>query len=167
MVLTALSFVTASRSGEKQTVPENAFMLDLDADTDHTGSIEHSEAEDQREDTDGEEGVIVLPNWDDDDPPGAPGHGVPDCLGENTFSQVNSTVAEDWYDNRINGEKDKSEDLRVLAIRKVRAVPAGWRIVLRLAEADAEHLRIFDETDRPVILPRRAAEFVGVRSRNG
>jgi len=158
-VSAVLFFTTASQSAEKKTALPSSFVLDLDADTDHTGFIEHSQVEDDREDADGEEGVIVLPNWDDDDPPGAPGHGVPDCLVENTFSRVNSTLAENGYDNRINGEKDK-EDLRVLAIRKVSSVPPTWRIVLRVAEADAEHLRVFDETDRPVILPRRAAEFV-------
>ncbi len=159
-VLTVLSLAAATRSGEIQSVSTNSFVLDLDADTDHTGIIEHSQVEDDSEDADGEEGVIVLPNWDDDDPPGAPGHGVPDCLVENTFSRVNSKHAEAWYDNRINGEKDKKEDLRVLAIRKVRSVPTNWKIVLRVQEADANHLRIFDEADRPVILPRRAAEFV-------
>lgn len=137
-----------------------AVELDLDADTDHTGVIEHSTAEEEREDANGEQGVIVLPNWDDDDPPGTAGHGVPDCLIENRFARVDSANPERHFDNRINGGNDRSEDLRILSLRKVPEVPLNWRIVLQVREEDAEHIRVFDETDAPVILPEKAAAFV-------
>src|SRR5262249_26126579 len=51
--------------------------LDLDGDTDHTGFVEHSLKEDDLEDRDGEDGIIILPNWADVDPPGTTGHGIP------------------------------------------------------------------------------------------
>ena len=137
-----------------------ALELDLDADTDHTGAIEHSAVGDEREDAEGEQGVIVLPNWDDDDLPGTTGHGIPDCLVENRFARVDSTDPERHFDNRINGGNDRSEDLRVLSLRKVPEVPVNWRIVLRVRKEDAEHLRVFDETDAAVILPEKAAAFV-------
>ncbi len=134
--------------------------LDLGADTDHTGSVEHSAAEEELEDKDGEEGLIVLPNWDDDDPPGARGHGVPDCLTENRFSRVAFADRRDRFDNEINGETDRDEDLQLLTLRKVPGLPAGVRILLRVSPEDAGKVRVFDEKDRPVLLPAAAAEFV-------
>ena len=68
--------------------------------------------------------LILLPNWDDDDPPGAPGHGVPDCLVENRFARVALANRAERSDNVINGPADRDEDLQLLKIRKI-PNPAG------------------------------------------
>ena len=159
-MLAVLSFEEAWPRSSTAGAAPGAFELDLDADTDHTGEIEHSAAEDEREDRDGEEGVIVLPNWDDDDPPGAPGHGVPDCLVENRFARVAFANRKERYDNRINSDADKFEDLQPLTLEKVPSLPRGVKIVLRVSASGAENVRIFDERDRPVIAPREAAAFI-------
>ncbi|MFN0168397.1 MAG: protein-arginine deiminase family protein [Bryobacteraceae bacterium] len=153
-----LSTVTAC-SASRAAAPSRV-DLDLDADTDHTGAVEHSAAEEELEDKDGEEGLIVLPNWDDDDPPDTKGYGVPDCLTENRFSRIAFADRRDRFDNEINGEKDREEDLQLLTLRRTLRLPPGVRIVLRVSAADAEKVRVFDEKDRPVIVPAAAAEFV-------
>ncbi|MGH9782909.1 MAG: hypothetical protein ACRD88_01885, partial [Terriglobia bacterium] len=140
-------------------LPSDPAGLDLDADTDHTGFVEHSSSEEQQEDQDGEEGLILLPNWDDDDPPSAKGHGVPDCLIENWFARAAFPDRRDRFDNQINGEEDK-EDMQVLTLRKLPAVPGNRRIILRVSKPDAEKVRIFDDSDRPVIVPEQAAAFL-------
>ena len=137
-----------------------AIHVDLDGDTDHTGLVEHSLREEEREDRDGEQGLIVLPNWDDDDPPGSPGHGAPDCLIENRFAQVAFPNLADRFDNVVNGDADRDEDMQLLAIRRIPNLPVGWRVVLRVPPEHAGKIRVFDEADRAVLIPRNAAPFV-------
>jgi len=139
---------------------QSPLQLDLDADTDRDGFVSHSLREEELEDADGEQGLIVLPNWDDDDPPGTKGHGVPDCLVENRFSQAAFADRKDRFDNEVNGPSDREEDMQVLLLRKVPALPPGARILLRVSPADAEKVRIFDEKDRAVIAPAEAARFI-------
>jgi hypothetical protein len=141
-----------------------AIAIDLDADTDHTGFVEHSAIEDELEDRDGQAGVIVLPNWDDDDPLGSPGHGTPDCLVENRFAKAAFPNRADRFDNAINGAADRDEDMQVLSIRRIPDLPPGWTILMRTSPEDAENLRVFDEAGRAVIVPTQAAGFLNHKS---
>ena len=127
-------------------------QLDIDGDTDQTGEVDHSKEEERRENV--LPGVIVLPNWDDDDE-----DEKPDCLVKNAFALGAFPNPEDraqHFDNIINGEADKN-DMTKLCIKTVPDLPENWVVKLQVKHPTrANAIRIFDEQDNCVILPELA-----------
>ena len=85
---------------------------------------------------------------------------MPNCLVENQFARVAFADRAERFDNRINGPKDRRENMELLTIRKIPRLPANWKVTLRISESDAEKIRIFDEADQPVIIPKDAARWI-------
>ncbi len=119
-----------------------AFKIDLDGDTDHSGEVNHSDAEETREEKAGEQGVIVLPNWDDSDK-----DGIPDCLVENEFAKVlfpngkndaeTGAAKAKRYDNKINGDDDKKNTVLQRSARRAIALarrPGSYQLIWIFAD---------------------------------